>query len=113
MDPRQRILQVLQGRPGRENAVTAKRLAVMVGISERDVRQTIQELRRQGYPVASGVHKPYGFYWPQSAEEAQECQRHLYSRIRELWATAKALEKAFGSHLPGRQMVLDIFNEHA
>ena len=46
---------------------------------------------------------------PATPEEAQECQAQLYSRIRELGITARALDRAFGQHVPGRQMVLDLF----
>lgn len=98
---------------GREAAITSRQLALEARCSPREARRTVSELRRDGYAIASAVHAPYGFYWPESEDDARECQAHLYSRIRELAETARALDKAFGAHLPGRQMALDIFGEGA
>lgn len=113
MTPRARVLTTIRERRGRAAAITSRQLALVVRCSDREARRLVSELRREGYPIASAVHAPYGFYWPETPEEARECQAHLYSRIRELAETAKALDKAFGAHLPGRQMVLDIFGEGA
>lgn len=105
----ERIWSLLQNRKGRKRALTAKQLARLVGASERRVRENISELRRQGHPIASAVHPPYGFFVPETPEEAHECLGHLYSRIREIGQTAAPLEKAFGRYVPGRQMVFKMF----
>jgi biotin operon repressor len=110
MDERQRhVLAAVERARGRSHAVTATHLAAVTRLSTRSVRAVVAELRRQGYPIASAVQPPYGFYVPATPEEAQECQAQLYSRIRELGITARALDRAFGQHVPGRQMVLDLF----
>jgi biotin operon repressor len=110
MDERHRqVLTVIERATGRNRAVTASYLAAVTRLSSRTVRAVVADLRRQGYPIASAVHRPYGFYVPATPEEAQECQAQLYSRIRELGITARALDRAFGAHLPSRQMVLDLF----
>ena len=111
MTPRTRVLAAIRERRGREAAITSRQLALVVRCSDREARRLVSELRREGYPIASAVHAPYGFYWPESPEEARECQAHLYSRIRELAETARALDRAFGVHLSGRQMVLDLLFE--
>ena len=112
MDERQRkVYAVVERARGRNRAVTASHLAAVTRLSTRSVRAVVAELRRQGYPIASAVQPPYGFYVPATPEEAQECQAQLYSRIRELGITARALDRAFGAHLPSRQMVLDLFEE--
>jgi len=108
-DRRRKVLATIERARGRSRAVTATHLAAVTGLSRRTVRAVIAELRRQGYPIASAVSQPYGFYVPATPEEAQECQAQLYSRIRELGITARALDRAFGQHVPGRQMVLDLF----
>ena len=69
----------------------------------------IAELRRAEYPIASAVRKPTGYFVPKTADEARECQAHLYSRMREIGITARALDKAFGEHLPAKQMVMSLF----
>lgn len=110
MDERRRkVLATIERARGRNHAVTATHLAAVTRLSNRTVRAVVAELRRQGHPIASAVQPPYGFYVPATPEEAQECQAQLYSRIRELGITARALDRAFGAHLPGRQMVLDLF----
>lgn len=110
MDERRRkVLATIERARGRNRALPASHLAAVTGLSRRTVRAVIAELRRQGYPIASAVSQPYGFYVPATPEEAEECQAQLYSRIRELGITARALDRAFGQHVPGRQMVLDLF----
>ncbi len=108
-DLHRRVLAAISEARGRNRALPASHLAAVTGLSRRTVRAVIAELRRQGYPIASAVSQPYGFYVPATPEEAQECQAQLYSRIRELGITARALDRAFGQHVPGRQMVLDLF----
>ncbi|HHV61118.1 MAG TPA: hypothetical protein GXX51_00530 [Firmicutes bacterium] len=106
-----RIWRYLQNCKGRDKALTSKQLSRLTGMSEREVRAVIAELRRDNYPIASAVHPPYGFFLPEGIDEARECQAHLYSRMRELGITARALDRAFGEHLPGRQMILDLFGK--
>lgn len=113
MTPRARVLAAIRDCQGREAAITARQLALVARCSEREARHLVSQWRREGYPIASAVHAPQGYYWPVDESEARECQAHLYSRIRELAETARALDRAFGVHLPGRQMVLDIFGEGA
>lgn len=114
MDERHRqVLSIIEQARGREMAITSQRIAKATGTSDRTVRAVVANLRRQGYPIASAVNPPYGFYVPATPAEAQECQAHLYSRIAEIATTARALDRAFGAHLPGRQMVLELFDEGA
>lgn len=108
-DLHRRVLAAISEARGRNRALPASHLAAVTGLSRRTVRAVIAELRRQGYPIASAVSQPYGFYVPATPEEAEECQAQLYSRIRELGITARALDRAFGQRVPGRQMVLDLF----
>lgn len=112
MDERhKRLLRIIEQCRGREKAMTARQLARLIGTNEREIRAMIAELRRQGHPIASPVHPPYGFFVPANREEAEECQMHLYSRMREIGITARALEQAYGKHLPGRQLVLSLFDD--
>lgn len=104
-----RVWDVLKERKGRESAITARQLGSIVGMNERDVRAEVASLRRKGFPIASATRPPYGFFVPVSVEEARECQAQLYSRMREIGITARALDHAFGEHLPSKQLVLDLF----
>lgn len=91
--------------------LTARQLAGLTGISEREVRATIAKLRRQGYPIAS--HPPYGFFIPRSANDAGECQAYLSSRLKDISVTESVLGQAFGRRtlISGKQMALPLFPE--
>ena len=81
---------------GRENAITARRLGVLMGsyvgyvVGERAVRQVASDLRMRGIAICSAVREPYGFYRPTSADEAEEGMAHIWSRAREARRIAKA-----------------------
>jgi|GEM_PF-6173010 len=107
------IWDILKDRKGRNSAITARQLASITSINEREVRSEVATLRRKGYPIASSTGKPYGYYLPAGANEARECQSQLYSRMREIGITARALDQAFGEHLPSKQMVLDLFGSES
>lgn len=79
---------------GRKHARTARDLARRIGLSERDVRDRIRELRLAGYPIASSVHAPFGFFFPADREEAAATLSHLVSREAEIRETRKAFEAA-------------------
>ncbi|NPV81903.1 MAG: HTH domain-containing protein [Firmicutes bacterium] len=108
-DSQARLWDILRQCKSRKKAVTSRQLSRLTGINEREVRSLIADLRRDGYPIASAVNAPYGYFIPVDRAEARECQGHLYSRIQEIGITARALDRAFGEHLPGRQMILDLF----
>lgn len=114
MDERQRkVCRAIEDCRGRTRAMTAGQIARRVGMNERYVRAIIAELRKGGHPIASAVNPPYGYYLPASIEEARECQAHLWSRVAEVAATAKAFDRAYGEHAQGRQLVLDLFRGKA
>lgn len=114
MDERHRqVLSIIEQARGREMAITSQRIAKATGTSDRTVRAVVANLRRQGYPIASAVRPPHGYFIPATPEEAEECQAQLYSRIRETAITARALGRAFGTHLPSKQMMPDLFDEGA
>jgi hypothetical protein len=93
---------------GRKNAATAQKIAVSTGRNSREVRHAIFELRRNGEPIASSVNAPYGFFIPESEKEARECLNHLYSRIQEIYKTARSVEQGLKKRFPGHQMPLQL-----
>lgn len=104
------VLQLIFRCKGRQRAISAKQLSRLTGLSDREVRAVVADLRREEYPIASAVNKPYGFFIPETLDEARECQSHIYARMREIGITARALDRAFGEHIPGKQMVLSLFD---
>ena len=74
---------------GRENALTARDLERITGNDSRAVRNCIQRERLAGSPIMSGRE---GFWLASSVEDVLQCERSLWSRIREQMKTARALE---------------------
>jgi len=89
------ILRVLERHKGRDNAITAKALAIKAHLPEREVRRIISRLvTEQKCLIASSVHEPFGFYLIKSLDELKECLGQYYSRITTLKDRAKSLYRA-------------------
>ena len=70
---------------GRCHAITARRLVRWLtdGKGDRAIRLVIRDLITEGYPIASSVHPPYGYYLVETPEEAEDYRVNLRARIRE------------------------------
>lgn len=69
---------------GKPNAITERELVYKLGMRDgRAVRLAIRELIAHGWPIASSVNKPYGYYIIGSRAEAQEYVAVMRARIRE------------------------------
>ncbi|MGH2627986.1 MAG: HTH domain-containing protein [Anaerolineales bacterium] len=89
----QLVLRIVRSH-ARDHAITAGELAHWTQSSERAVRKTVADLRRDGYPIASTPHEGGGFYWPRTLADAEECSRHLWSRVRQIADVARAFDTA-------------------
>lgn len=69
----QGVLSVIRDHRGRGNAITARRIGEILHIDQRS---------------------PWGFYLPANRSEAEECSRHLWSRVREIAEVARAFDEA-------------------
>ncbi len=67
MDHKLIILNALKA--GANNATTRTELVTITGLSDRAVRATIRELRRESYPILSNTEKG-GYYYPDSVDKA-------------------------------------------
>lgn len=97
------VLLFLQASPGRP--IKGRSLAEMVGTNERNVRDDISALRKDGQPIASGDQG----YWIGGPDELLRCSRRLRAHAikemqdasRMMWAARKAyqatLEEAEGA----------------
>ncbi|MFC1621596.1 hypothetical protein ACFL2G_04770 [Candidatus Omnitrophota bacterium] len=89
------ILNILQDHKGRHSPVTARDLEKMTLSSSRKIRKTISDLViKHNIPIASSVHHPYGFYLVTEKEEALQCLKQYWSRVREVTKRANMLTKA-------------------
>jgi len=77
--------QVLESlKVGREKALTGKLLASRLGFrNDRQIRLAIRGLIKDGYPVASSVIPPLGFFIAQTKEEVDLYAATIKSRLVE------------------------------
>jgi hypothetical protein len=78
-DTEARVLAVIRGRRGRDNAISRAELSEATGLPDRTVRRHKERLVKLfGYPVcASYEAKRGGYYWPVTDEEIQRVRRKL------------------------------------
>ncbi len=63
---------------GKANGITVERLCIRVGVSARDIRQAVTDLRDDGVAVAALPSS--GYYLAQTPEEIEECCQYLRKR---------------------------------
>lgn len=77
---------------GQDAAVTLQQLVNWTGLDGRTVRKQIEAERRRYIPIVSdNIH---GYYLAETRAEADAFIRSMRSRVREITATADALERA-------------------
>ena len=105
---RQNIQAVLERQhQGAANAITSARLAIKAAIAtpfdnvgqqrqaQRQVREAVRELRREGVLILSSVRQPYGYYIAADENEWRAFRDgHLRSRALDLLTTARAMSQA-------------------
>ena len=102
---KEQIKRILEQHRGRENAIPRKRLrneiiylqvhecngGIVKPLSDRKMRELINELRHTGYPILSATGKPSGYYMPATYAEVKEARRMILSYVIDLRRTLKAL----------------------
>ncbi len=92
------LLALLRRHRGAANATKSLNVALRFGIEEKDgrsIREAVNELIEQGYPIGSLTSPPYGYFWVLTREELEECVRNYESRAQENFRKAKRLREAF------------------
>lgn len=69
------ILALLQ--TGAENGIHLKELCKFTGLEDRDLRKTIECMRRDGFVIVSGVD---GYYFPSCIQELKAYRKREESR---------------------------------
>lgn len=90
---------------GRENAVTAKFLMQMTGLSDRAVRKEIQDINESGTVMICREHKK-GYYIPATEREAESYIRYSQSYLITLARKDRAMKRARDKMFSG-QMELE------
>ena len=85
--------------PGRETAVSGKRLKKMFRVREAELRKMVHNLRVEGIPICSDRT---GYFYPANAWEVIATIGHLRRMRDGVEASIRGLEKATGAfRLPG------------
>ena len=75
---------------GKDNALTAGKLADLLGCSPRDISRAVEALRRRGVPICASCHEPHGYFLAANPKELQEYITSLDGRIKEVRTTRAA-----------------------
>lgn len=78
LDPKTAVLNALQGHVGAANGITAKNLAIMAGLGERDVRSQVSALREEGIAICG--HPRTGYFVAETQAELETTVEYLTSR---------------------------------
>lgn len=109
-----RVLAVLQPYQGRERALTAGSIALLLGMNgkydDRKVRLAIAILIEQGHPIAASLEGAPGFYWVATQEEARQYLLDLKLRVSGIWKRYRDFSRAAERHfnIPYEQMPLEL-----
>lgn len=90
------VLQVMQGRIGAANGITARDLVYLLtgqvnAAEERRLRQVIERLRRDGHAICA--HPQTGYHWAASAGELDRTCEFLFGRALSSLEQISALKK--------------------
>ena len=98
---------------GAENAVSVRRLANLCGCSEREIRRSVELLRRDGVLICSSHNRDGGGYFkPRDSTEISAYFKRQLSRIGHIWAALSPF-KQYLAELPIEgQTALDMMFEN-
>ena len=88
-----RTIRVLQNHVGMDNAISAKQLADRLGSNPSTVRNWIEDLRQQGWPI--GSKNGYGYFLIDSDDEFRDVMASMEHRRRSAAETMEALASAY------------------
>jgi hypothetical protein len=115
MGPHRGILSVLRFHIGRSQAISREELLDQVKrqfrLSERSMRNCINELRKDKRPICSMGGEGGGYYLPADPSELMDfCNHELHPRAMDLLDQEKALktwaENAWGRYSPEKQLFM-------
>lgn len=73
---------------GKENAVKSPELEIIFHMKGTEIRKTVNNSRRRGFPICSGRT---GYYYATTAEDLQKTVANLDGRIRKIEAAKEGL----------------------
>ena len=98
---------------GSENAVSVHRLSNLCGCSEREIRRSVELMRRDGVLICSSHNRDGGgYYKPRDSSETTAYFKRQLSRIGHIWAALSPFKKYLAELPIEGQTVLDILLEN-
>ena len=98
MNVSERILQTIG--TGEENAVNADFLTKLTGLTVRELRQTVETLRRDGHVILSSNQ---GYFYPATAAELERHIKKESRRARSIFYTLRSARELFAKWTDGGQ----------
>ena len=93
---------------GKDNAISACRLADIRNCSEREIRHIVENLRRNGILICSSYRcSGGGYYIPRDSAETAEYFVRQLSRIGNIWRALQPFKKYLNALPPQDQISLD------
>jgi hypothetical protein len=99
MTRKQFVLYVLRACKDKACASTSHEITGMTGIDDREVREIVRELRREGYPIGSCSR---GFWWITDPGEHREFLESMKGRAFDLLKTVSIQARIPASELAGQ-----------
>lgn len=104
------IWKIISNHVGEDNAISQYGIAGIYpclndneGISSREIRKIIRELREEGYPVLSTPHYPNGGYFiPNNYDEVKAWQKRMHIKAIKLLAIVNPVLKSCQDMFPDR-----------
>jgi DNA-binding IscR family transcriptional regulator len=91
-DSKKVIINFFENRPGQRMKMTE--IEQLTGISNREIRGTISELRKQGILILSSCSGDHmGYYLATTPEEVREGVADLVARARDLSQTIRGIQR--------------------
>ncbi len=90
-----RLYDELKNHVGKENAISAKDLSAMFGMSKRTLRVHIREIRNSG-ELEKVIGSYEGGYYVCTKEESDTVTTHLYKHVFNLLKTIRTMDKKAG-----------------
>lgn len=90
-----RLYDELKNHVGKENAISAKDLSAMFGMSKRKLRDHIREIRNSG-ELEKIIGSYEGGYYICTKEESDNVSNHLWRHVLSILKTLRTMDKKAG-----------------
>lgn len=101
------LLNILRQHQGRQNPITGKEIAALLGQNDdRKIRLLIEELIEEGIPIVGATQYPMGYFIAVTVQEVKDCTESLKSRGIQIFIRRQKLLKNISKIVKEKQGVL-------